>query len=116
MTDGLVKHEGVVSINGVAAHPSTNAAEGNMCMFFFVIFISFPFFFCGLCTAHARGTRRAPSHLRSGDRARARRGSRLLAAVASIPFVGGEMQPLEINHVQQSVKHEGIELFFKASL
>lgn len=45
MTDGLVKHEGVVSINGVPAHPSTNAAEGNMCMFFFVIFFSFPFFF-----------------------------------------------------------------------
>lgn len=87
MTDGLVKHEGVVSINGVPAHPSTNAAEGNMCMFFFVIFFSFPFF-CALCTK-ARSTRRAFSHLRSGDRVQARCGSRLLAAAASIPFVGG---------------------------
>lgn len=91
-----------------------------MHVFFLSYFFLFLFFFCALCTTHARGTRRALSHLRSGDRARARRGSRLLAAVASIPFVGGggEMQPLEINHVQQSVKHEGIELlfFFKASL
>lgn len=32
MTDGFVKHEGVVSINGVPPHPS-NATDSNVCTF-----------------------------------------------------------------------------------
>lgn len=32
MTDGFVKHEGVVSINGVPPHPS-NVTDSNVCTF-----------------------------------------------------------------------------------
>jgi len=51
MTDGLVKHEGVVSINDVPPHPS-DATDRNMCTFLSVI----------LCAYHTQTCTNCPSY------------------------------------------------------
>lgn len=51
MTDGLVKHEGVVSINDVPPHPST-ATDSNMCTFLSVM----------LCVSHTHTQKHVSLH------------------------------------------------------